>query len=153
MSLVYHFIKDVLPHTQTGQDVVFRYAVYAIITIVSLLISGFFYYKQYTAVFVSTYEESEERRIRLAEKLRKLPLSFFSNKDLSDITNTMMEDINTLESLQSHAIPQLIGAVISSLVTAVGIIIWDWRMGLAVCWVIPVVIIITLLSARFQKSI
>ncbi|MGI6738252.1 MAG: ABC transporter ATP-binding protein [Christensenellales bacterium] len=152
MSLVYHFIKDVLPHTQTGQDVVFRYAVYAIITIVSLLISGFFYYKQYTAVFVSTYEESEERRIRLAEKLRKLPLSFFSNKDLSDITNTMMEDINTLESLQSHAIPQLIGAVISSLVTAVGIIIWDWRMGLAVCWVIPVVIIITLLSARFQKK-
>jgi len=152
MSLVYHFLKDVLPHTQTGQDIVFRYAVYAVIAIVSLLISGFFYYKQYTAVFVSTYEESEERRIRLAEKLRKLPLSFFSNKDLSDITNTMMEDINTLESLQSHAIPQLVGAVISGLFMAIGIIIWDWRMGLAVCWVIPIVIVITLLSARFQKK-
>ncbi len=152
MSLVYHFLVDVLPHINTGQEVAFRYAVYAFITVVSLLLSGFFYYKQYTAVFVSTYEESEERRIRLAEKLRKLPLSFFGNKDLSDITNTMMEDINTLESLQSHAVPQLVGATISSLITAVGIMVWDWRLGLAVCWIIPVVLIITLLSSRFQKK-
>ncbi len=152
MSLVYHFLVDVLPHINTGQEVVFRYAVYVLITVVSLVLSGFFYYKQYTAVFVSTYEESEERRIRLAEKLCKLPLSFFGNKDLSDITNTMMEDINNLEGLQSHAVPQLIGAAISSLLTAVGIIIWDWRLGLAVCWIIPVVLIITLLSSRFQKK-
>lgn len=152
MSLVYFFLEDVLPHIKTGQEIAFRYASYALITIVSLLISGFFYYKQYTAVFVSTYEESEERRIRLAEKLRKLPLSFFSNKDLSDITNTMMEDINTLEGLQSHAVPQLVGAAISGLFTAVGIIVWDWRMGMAVCWIMPLVIIITLLSSRFQKK-
>lgn len=152
MSLVYFFLKDVLPHIKTGQEIAFRYASYAVITIVSLVVSGFFYYKQYTAVFVSTYEESEERRIRLAEKLRKLPLSFFSNKDLSDITNTMMEDINTLEGLQSHAVPQLVGAAISGLFTAIGIIIWDWRMGMAVCWIMPLVLIITLLSSRFQKK-
>lgn len=152
MSMVYYFIEDVLPQIAAGQDIVFRYAVYAIITVISLLLSGFFYYKQYTAVFVSTYEESEERRIRLAEKLRKLPLSFFSNRDLSDITNTMMEDINTLEGLQSHAIPQLVGAALSSVVIGIGIIIWDWRMGLAVCWIMPVVLIITLLSSRFQKK-
>lgn len=152
MSLVYHFLVDVLPHVKTGQEATFRYAVYALITVVSLLLSGFFYYKQYTEVFVSTYAESEERRIRLAEKLRKLPLSFFGNKDLSDITNTMMEDINTLESLQSHAVPQLVGATISSLITAVGITVWDWRLGIAVCWIIPVVLIITLLSSRFQKK-
>ncbi len=78
MSMVYYFIEDVLPQIAAGQDIVFRYAVYAIITVISLLLSGFFYYKQYTAVFVSTYEESEERRIRLAEKLRKLPLSFLA---------------------------------------------------------------------------
>ncbi|NMD38219.1 MAG: ABC transporter ATP-binding protein [Christensenellaceae bacterium] len=152
MSLVYYFLEDVLPHLKTEQEIVFRYASYVIIALVSLLLSGFFYYKQYTSVFVSTYEESEERRIRLAEKLRKLPLSFFSNKDLSDITNTMMEDINTLEGLQSHAIPQLVGAIISTLITTVGIIIWDWRMGLAVCWVMPVVLVVTLLSSRFQKK-
>lgn len=152
MSLVYFFLEDVLPQIQTGHEVAFRYASYAFITLVSLLLSGYFYYKQYTAVFVSTYEESEARRIRLAEKLRKLPLSFFSNKDLSDITNTMMEDINTLESLQSHAVPQMAGAAISGLVTALGVIIWDWRMGLAVCWIIPLVLIITLLSSRFQKK-
>lgn len=152
MTLVYHFLVDVLPHINTGQEITFRYAVYAFITVVSLLLSGFFYYKQYTAVFVSTYEESEERRIRLAEKLRKLPLLFFGNKDLSDITNTMMEDINTLEGLQSHAVPQLVGATISSLITSVGMTIWEWRLGLAVCWIIPVVLIITLLSSRFQKK-
>ena len=152
MSMVYYFIEDVLPQIRTGQTAVFRYAAYAIVTVVSLLVSGFFYYKQYTAVFVSTYEESEERRVRLAEKLRKLPLSFFSKKDLSDLTNTMMEDINILEGLQSHAVPQMVGAAISGLVTAIGIVIWDWRMGLAVCWIIPVVLIVTLLSARFQKK-
>ena len=152
MSMVYYFIEDVLPQIAAGHDIVFRYAVYAVITVISLILSGFFYYKQYTAVFVSTYEESEERRIRLAEKLRKLPLSFFSNRDLSDITNTMMEDINTLEGLQSHAVPQLVGAALSSIVIGIGIIIWDWRMGLAVCWIMPVVLIITLLSSRFQKK-
>lgn len=152
MSLVYHFLKDVLVNVKTGQPIVFRYTVYGLITIISLVVSSFFYYKQYTEVFVSTYEESEGRRIRLAEKLRKLPLSFFSNKDLSDITNTMMEDINTLEGLQSHAVPQLVGASISGLVTAIGITIWDWRMGLAVCWVIPAVLIITLMSSKFQKK-
>ncbi len=64
----------------------------------------------------------------------------------------MMEDINTLEGLQSHAIPQLVGAALSSVVIGIGIIIWDWRMGLAVCWIMPVVLIITLLSSRFQKK-
>ncbi|NMA17184.1 MAG: ABC transporter ATP-binding protein [Clostridiaceae bacterium] len=152
MSMVYYFIEDVLPKIETGQEVVFRYVAYAIVTVVSLILSGFFYYKHYTAVFVSTYEESEGRRIRLAEKLRRLPLSFFSNRDLSDITNTMMEDINTLEGLQSHAIPQLVGAAMSSVIIGIGIIIWDWRMGLAVCWIMPIVLVITLLSSRFQKK-
>ncbi|MDI9518398.1 MAG: ABC transporter ATP-binding protein [Bacillota bacterium] len=152
MTLVYMFLEDVLSIINTNNEIVFRYGLYILITVVSLVVSSFFYYKQYTAVFVSTYEESEERRIRLAEKLRKLPLSFFSNKDLSDITNTMMEDINTLEGLQSHAIPQLVGATISSIITAIGITIWDFRMGFAVCWIMPIVLLITLLSSRFQKK-
>ncbi len=152
MSLVYYFLEDVLPRMKTDQEFVFRYTAYAGLSLLSLLISAFFYYKQYTAVFVSTYEESEGRRIRLAEKLRKLPLSFFSHKDLSDITNTMMEDINVLEGLQSHAVPQMVGSAISALVTAIGVTIWDWRMGLAVCWIIPIVLILTLLSANFQKK-
>ncbi len=152
MTLVYMFLEDVLSIINTNNEIVFRYGLYILITVVSLVVSSFFYYKQYTAVFVSTYEESEERRIRLAEKLRKLPLSFFSNKDLSDITNTMMEDINTLEGLQSHAIPQLVGATISSIITAIGITIWDFRMGFAVCWIMTIVLLITLLSSRFQKK-
>lgn len=152
MSLVHLFLEDVLPRMGSGRGFVFRHAAYASVIIVSLLLSGFFYYKQYTAVFVSTYEESEGRRIRLAEKLRRLPLSYFSNKDLSDITNTMMEDINTLEGLQSHAVPQLVGAAVSSLFIAAGVILWDWRMGLAVCWIMPLVLIVTLLSSRFQKK-
>ena len=77
-------------------------------------------------------------RIRLAERLRTLPLSFFGKRDLADLTTTIMADCAFVEKAFSHFIPELIGALISTMLIGIGLLAADWRMGLAVLWVAPV---------------
>ena len=81
--------------------------------------------------FLSTYVESGVRRITLAEKLRKIPLSFFGKKDLSDLTSTIMADCAQMETASSHFIPELVGACISTAFVAIGLFFFDWRMAIA----------------------
>ena len=108
-------------------------------------------YIQYNATFFATYVESGVRRLSLAEKLRKIPLSFFGKKDLSDLTTVLMADCATLESGLSHWVPEFIGSVISTLLIAVGIFIFDWRMALASLWVLPVSFGIILATAGIMR--
>ncbi|MEY8429602.1 ABC transporter ATP-binding protein [Lachnospiraceae bacterium 48-42] len=96
------------------------------------------YYIQYNATFFATYVESGVRRLSLAEKLRKIPLSFFGKKDLSDLTTVLMTDCATLEGGLSHWVPEFIGSLISTLLIAAGLFVFDWRMALASLWVLPV---------------
>ena len=95
-------------------------------------------WKQYHFVFNTTYTESENRRINLGENLRKLPLSFFENRDLADLTATIMNDCTDLEHVFSHAIPQLLGSIISLCLVAIGMLSFDWRLGIALLWPVPV---------------
>jgi ATP-binding cassette subfamily B protein len=95
-------------------------------------------WKQYHFVFNTTYTESENRRINLGENLRKLPLSFFENRDLADLTATIMNDCTDLEHVFSHAIPQLLGSIISLIIVAIGMLAFDWRLGIALLWPVPV---------------
>ncbi|WP_296881520.1 ABC transporter ATP-binding protein [uncultured Methanobrevibacter sp.] len=97
-----------------------------------------FAWKQYHFVFNTTYTESEKRRINLGENLRKLPLSFFENRDLADLTATIMNDCTDLEHVFSHAIPQLLGSIISLCLVAIGMFIFDWRLAIALLWPVPV---------------
>ncbi len=108
-------------------------------------------YIQYNATFFATYVESGVRRLSLAEKLRRIPLSFFGKKDLSDLTTVLMADCATLESGLSHWVPEFIGSVISTLLIAVGIFIFDWRMALASLWVLPVSFGIILATAGIMR--
>ncbi len=108
-------------------------------------------YIQYNATFFATYVESGVRRLSLAEKLRKIPLSFFGKKDLSDLTTVLMADCATLESGLSHWVPEFVGSVISTLLIAVGIFVFDWRMALASLWVLPVSFGIILASAGIMR--
>ena len=110
------------------------------------------YYIQYNATFFATYVESGVRRLSLAEKLRKIPLSFFGKKDLSDLTTVLMVDCATLESGLSHWVPEFIGSVISTLLIAAGLFAFDWRMALASLWVLPVSFGIILASAGVMRS-
>lgn len=111
---------------------------YIVGIIVALGLIFFTYYIQYNATFFATYVESGVRRLTLAEKLRRIPLSFFGKKDLADLTNVIMGDCASLESGLSHWVPELIGSVVSTLLIAIGIFIFNWKMALASLWVLPV---------------
>ena len=109
------------------------------------------YYVQYNATFFATYVESGVRRLSLAEKLRKIPLSFFGKKDLSDLTTVIMADCATLEGGLSHWVQEFIGSLISTLLIAAGLFAFDWRMALASLWVLPVSFGIILASAGIMR--
>ena len=105
----------------------------------------------YGATYYATYKESSVRRISLAEKLRKLPLSFFGKRDLSDLTTTIMADCTTLEQSFSHWIPEFFGSMISTVIVAVCLFIFDWRLALAALWVLPVSLAIVAFSGKVQN--
>ena len=92
---------------------------------------------QYDSTYTTVYNESAQRRISMAEKLRRLPLAFFGERNLSDLTSTIMEDCTQLEQTFSHAIPQMFASVLSMLVIAVSLFCYDWRLSLALFWVVP----------------
>ena len=92
---------------------------------------------QYDSTYTTVYNESAQRRISMAEKLRRLPLAFFGERNLSDLTSTIMEDCTQLEQTFSHAIPQMFASVLSMLAIAVSLFCYDWRLALALFWVVP----------------
>lgn len=107
---------------------------------------------QYRATFLATYIESGVRRRALAEKLRRLPLSFFGKKDLSDLTNAIMSDCALIETASSHWIPELIGALISTTLIVIGLFFFNWKMALAAVWVMPIAFIIVLNSRKALRN-
>lgn len=109
----------------------------AVGVIVLALIFGLTYH-QYNATFLSSYQESAGMRIRIAEKLRKLPLAFFGQRDLADLTTTIMSDCAFMETALSHFIPELIGAFCSTVLIGIVMMIFNWKLGIAMLWVVPV---------------
>ena len=144
-GLSYYLVKDLLGGDMGGKAVF--YTVGCVICFALILITTWF---QYNNTFFTTYEESGKRRLSLAERLRKLPLSFFGKKDLADLTSTIMADCEVLEKDCSHYIPALFGSVISTIVIALGLFAFDKAMALAALWVIPVSVLIIVLSYKVQ---
>lgn len=124
----------------------------AAIVIVLLLIAGSTVI-QYRATFLSTYIESGVRRRTLAEKLRKIPLSFFGKKDLADLTNTIMSDCASIETASSHFIPEFAGAMFSTTIVVISLFFFNWKMALAAVWVMPVALIIVLSSKKVMNRV
>ena len=94
--------------------------------------------QQYKATYGLVYNEVKETRIRLAERLRKLPLGYFGKRDLADLTETLMGDVNRMEHVWSHVLGYLYGSYISTAVIAVCLIAYDWRLAIACLWGVPV---------------
>ena len=111
---------------------------YTVIGIIILALIFLLHYMQYTVTYLGTYQESERRRITLAEKLRTLPLRFFHERDLSDLTSTIMGDCAGSEHAFSHTVAQFWGSILSAAIVCIALLIYDWRMGLALLWVAPV---------------
>ena len=105
---------------------------------------------QYRSTFTTIYEESANRRISLAEKLRRLPLAFFGTNNLSDLTSTIMEDCTDLEHTFSHAVPQLFASMFGVLLVAVGLFFYNWKLSLALFWVVPCAAVIIVVSKKIQ---
>lgn len=148
VALLYYLVRDYMAGN-LGDKVLF-YVAGCLITFVLIGIST---YIQYNATFLSTYVESGVRRVTLAEKLRKIPLSFFGKKDLSDLTSTIMNDCAQMETASSHFIPELFGACISTALIAICLFFFDWRMAIAALWVLPVSFLIVGCSGKVQKSL
>ena len=147
-GLLYFLIRDLMTGT-TDQRTAFYVCGCAICFLLILLTTWF----EYNGTYFSTYKESGIRRLSLAERLRKLPLSFFGKRDLADLTSTIMADCEVLEKTCSHFIPGLFGSLISTVLIAVSLFAFDWRMALAALWVIPVSIAIVLGSYKLQDRV
>lgn len=149
VGLLYFIVKDLLDNTLTVQRIPF----YAIGCVVCAALIYICTQLQYNGTFLATYVETGVRRVNLAEKLRKIPLSFFGKKDLADLTSSIMNDCAVLESSQSHYVSPLIGAIISTVIIAVSILFYNWQMALAAIWVLPIAFAIVALASRVQKNL
>ena len=145
VGLMFLLVKDLLEGNTLN---VWGYAWKIALCLVAIAAMEFV---KYNKQFTSVYLESGRRRIALAEKLRRLPLSFFGKKDLADLTSTIMADAATIETGTSHWVPELIGSMISTTLIGISLFFFNWRMALAAVWVIPIAIAIVLLSAKFQN--
>ena len=132
--------------THTGQHSLWFYLLLAVVLAVVMFVVARW---QYDSAYTTIYTESAQRRIRLAEKLRRLPLAFFGERNLSDLTSTVMEDCTALEEIFSHAVPQLFASVASIILISIGMFCYDWRLALALFWVVPLAVV-TLVLARHR---
>ncbi len=148
VALLYFMVSDLMAGTITGGRIWF----YIIGIVLCLAFIAFATVIQYNSTYFATYTESGVRRITLAEKLRKLPLSFFAKRDLADLSSAFMADCAFLETAFSHFIPELFGSLISTALIALSLFIFDWRMALAAFWVVPVSFIIVISSKKLQKN-
>lgn len=121
-------------------------------TVVMFIIVFLTQWLQYNKTYTVAYKESANRRIVLAEKLRKLPLSFFGQRDLSDLTTTIMGDCTALERVFSNAIPQLFGTIFMFIITAIGLLVLDWRMGLCIVVPVPVAALVVFAAKKAQSN-
>lgn len=148
VTVIYFFVKDMLSGSLQGKGLV--YILCSLLCLV--LIFGITYF-QYNSTFLATYVETDTRRITLAEKLRKIPLSYFSKKDLADLTNTIMDDCTVLETAFSHFIPPFAGSLISTVIIAISLFFFDFKMAIAALWVLPVSFIIVGSSSKVQEKL
>ena len=147
VGLLYFLVSDFID----GKVSESHYLLYGIGIVIALLMIFLSDFWKYNATYFSTYRESGKCRIRLAEKLRKLPLSFFGKKDIADLTNTMLGDVSTTEQMFSHYVPQFYGSIFSTCLIAVSLFFYDWRLAIAALWVLPVALLIVGLSKKAQN--
>ncbi len=122
------------------------------LTVLFVILSLAVHIGQYRATYGLVYREIKDTRISLAERLRKLPLGYFGKRDLADLTETIMGDVNRLEHVWSHCLGYLYGSYISTAVIAVMLAVYDWRLMIACLWGVPVAFALLFGSRRLAKK-
>lgn len=112
------------------------------LVVIFLILSYITHLQQYKVTYGLVYGEVEQTRLRLAERLRKLPLGYFGKRDLADLTETIMSDVNRMEHVWSHVLGYLYGSYISTGIIAVCLTFYDWRLTIASLWGVPVAFVL-----------
>lgn len=154
---VFIFFTDFLRPAFGRGEARYGWELYLSLAVAFSLVTALIAYMQYTSTFMAVYWESADRRIRVAEKLRRLPLAFFGRHDLSDLTSTIMADNTELEHTFSHAVPQLFASLISVVLIILSLCFYDWRLSVALLAPLPLAVLIhlgtrRLLRGRFQEN-
>ena len=148
-SVLYMLIRDLLSRDLS----LGKLPLFLIMSAVILILVAVTNFIQYNMTFLTTYRESGVRRTSIAERLRRLPLSYFGKKNLADLTQNILGDCAQIETASSHWIPEIIGALISTTLVGLSLFIFfDWRMVLASFWVIPVSLGIVLSCSGLEKK-
>lgn len=126
---------------------------YLILIIVMMILMFLVARWDYVRLYTNVYNESANSRIDLAERLKKLPLSYFGKRDLADLAETMMNDMNLYETIFSHAVPHIYATTISTGIIALMLIIYNPKLAFAALWVIPISLLIIFLSRKSQKKV
>ena len=150
LSFVFLFLKEFMAKMQNPSAEPQNFWIYIVIAVLIYLVMYFIYALSYDSTYESVYSECKKRRITLAEKLRKLPLAFFGKKDLSDLTSTIMNDVNALEMIFSHAVPEIFAVAAMLVICAVALIIYNPLMAAALLWVAPFAGLLIYLSRKLQ---
>ena len=150
LSFVFLFLKEYMAKMENPSAEPHNIFIYLIIAVVIFVVMYGLYALSYSSTYDSVYLECKKRRITLAEKLRKLPLSFFGKKDLSDLTSTIMADVNSLEMIFSHAVPEIFAVGIMLIICAVALIIYNPLMGIALLWIAPFAGLLIYISRKLQ---
>lgn len=125
---------------------------FIILVLVFLVLSFITHLQQYRTTYGLVYKEVKGVRIGLAERLRKLPLGYFGKRDLADLTETIMGDVNRLEHVWSHCLGYLYGSYISTAIIAICMLIYNWKMAIACLWGVPVAFLLLFGSRKVAKK-
>ena len=121
------------------------------LTVLFAILSFVTHLQQYRATYGLVYGEVKVTRLQLAERLRKLPLGYFGKRDLADLTETLMGDVNRMEHVWSHVLGYLYGAYISTAIIAICLLVYDWRLAIACLWGVPVAFGLLFGSRKFAS--
>jgi len=149
MMVIIMFIADLIGDNEYDYDL--DLWIYVALCLGLMLLTFIVYMYEYHRCFFDVYSESKNVRIGMAEKMRKMPLSFFSQKDPTDLTVRMMGDVSMQESALSHWVPSLIASLIFTPIIGIMVLVWSPIIGLAIVWPIPVAFAMVVFSSKIQR--
>ncbi|MBQ9265436.1 MAG: ABC transporter ATP-binding protein, partial [Clostridia bacterium] len=150
MGILYLMMKQYMDTLTDGAQLP-KAPVFLLLVLAFLVLSFITHLQQYRATYGLVYREVKATRISLAERMRKLPLGYFGKRDLADLTETIMGDVNRLEHVWSHCLGYLYGSYISTGIIAICLFVYDWRLALASLWGVPVAFALLFGSRRLAK--
>ena len=148
--VVFLLLQDILMPILDKQEIdinITKYVTYIIAIIVLLVLSVTLKYLQ---AYIPAYMVASDKRIDLAERLRKLPISYFGKKDIADVTTTLMKDVNSLEDVFSAFLPTLFSAIASTIIMSIGMMFYNFKLGIAIFWCVPIALTLCILTKNLQ---